>query len=156
MCVKFLSVGTLKILDILREMFPAPTRFLIVDDSENIRELLKRELAELGFNGMIKEAASADDAVQILVNQSQTPEPFDCVISDWNMPGTSGLDFLKAIRKNAAFQKLPFLLVTSEANPEQVLEAAAAGVSNYIVKPFSTDTLKEKLKAVWKKHNPGS
>lgn len=137
-------------------MFAPNTRFLVVDDSENIRELIKRELSTLGFTEKAKEAESADRAFEILKAHLDSPDSIQCVISDWNMPGISGLDFLKLVRATPGFLTLPFLLVTSESNPEQVLEAAAAGVSNYIVKPFSSEILREKLRSVWKKHNPGA
>lgn len=136
-------------------MFPAQTRFLVVDDSENIRELLKRELRTLGFTEPVLEGSTADEAFELLKGRLGSPKSIECVISDWNMPGTSGLDFLKAVRALPETRALPFLLVTSEANAEQVLEAAAVGVSNYVVKPFNAETLREKLLSVYKKHFPG-
>lgn len=136
-------------------MFPAATRFLVIDDSENIRELMKRELHTIGFSGEILEAANAEEGFDLLKSRFGSPLAIDCVISDWNMPGTSGLDLLKKVRTTPEFKSIPFLLVTSEANAEQVLDAAAAGVSNYVVKPFNSEILREKLLAVWRKHFSG-
>lgn len=135
-------------------MFPSNTRFLVVDDSKSIRDLVKRELETLGFTAPIEEAESADLALERFKALQGKENSIQCVVSDWNMPGTSGLDFLRIVRAMPEGKALPFLLLTSESNPEQVLEAAAAGVSNYVVKPFSAETLREKLRAVWKKHNP--
>ncbi len=136
-------------------MFPNNTRILVVDDSENIRELLKRELATIGFEGPFPEAATGDEGYRVVQAAMDAGQPFQLIISDWNMPGMSGIDFLKKLRAIPEFAMTPFLLVTSEASADQVLEAAAAGVSNYIVKPFNAQTLKEKLQSVYKKHFPG-
>jgi two-component system chemotaxis response regulator CheY len=70
---------------------------------------------------------------------------FDFLISDWNMPGMSGLDLVKAVRSDAKLAKLPVLMLTAEAKREQIIEAAQAGVNGYVIKPFTAETLKEKL-----------
>ena len=128
-------------------MFAPNTRILIVDDMLTMRKLVKKVCAEIGFADVTE---AADGALAWDVLNATTP-PIQLVISDWNMPNMSGLDFLKKVRADAKWAKLPFLLVTAEAEQKQVVEAVKAGVTNYVVKPFSADTLKEKLEAAYKK-----
>ena len=106
-----------------------------------MRKLVKKVCAEIGFADVTE---AADGALAWDVLNATTP-PIQLVISDWNMPNMSGLDFLKKVRADAKWAKLPFLLVTAEAEQKQVVEAVKAGVTNYVVKPFSAD-LKESSK----------
>lgn len=134
-------------------MFPKHTHILIVDDSLNIRRLVVDSLQRLGFTKMVT-AEDANEALKKLTQLAETPTPIDLILSDLNMPGPSGLDFLRQIRSHSKFQRLPFLLITTEAEKGAVIEAANSGVSAYVVKPFNLDTLTRRLKDAWKKHHP--
>lgn len=116
---------------------------LVVDDFAAMRKVVKTCLKQLGFENI----AEAEDGAKAL-EKLQSGE-FKLVISDWNMPNMMGLDLLKAVRADSKLAKVPFVMVTAEAQKENVLEAAKAGVSNYIVKPFSADQLKSKLEAIF-------
>ena len=134
-------------------MFAKETHVLVVDDSLNIRRIIVDSLQRLGFTKI----TTAEDAVEALGKVKffcKTPHAIGLVLSDLNMPGPSGLDFLRQIRTESEFVTLPFLLVTTESEKGAVIEAAAAGVSGYIVKPFNLETLTLKIKGAWKKHNP--
>src|SRR5262249_15046329 len=98
----------------------------------------------LGYNNVV-EAEDGAEALSLLQR-----EKVDFVISDWNMPNMSGLDLLKAIRADDNLKPLPVLLVTAEALKENVVEALKAGVNNYVIKPFTAETLKEKIDAIFK------
>ena len=121
---------------------------LVVDDFSTMRRIVKTCLRQLGFEN-ITEAEDGTVALQRLKDGT----PFALIISDWNMPNMMGIDLLKAVRANDSYKKIPFVMVTAEAQQENVIEAAKAGVSNYIVKPFTADMLQQKLEAVFaKKH----
>lgn len=133
-------------------MFPLDTRILVVDDMPSIRELVKNHLKTIGYKS-IQEAADGKEAFDTIVKLSTAPElAIQLVISDWNMPNMNGMDFLKKVRATAELKNLPFVLLTSEAEREQVTEAILAGVSQYIVKPFAAKIFEDKLKAAWTKH----
>lgn len=123
-------------------MFPADTNILVVDDMLTMRKLVVKSLKEMGFSNFI-EASNGAEAYEKLSAHS-----IQLIISDWSMPQTSGLDLLKRVRAEAKTAKIPFILVTAEAEKSQIVEAVQAGVSNYVVKPFTTETLKEKISAV--------
>lgn len=133
-------------------MFPPETRILVIDDMPSIRELVKNQLKAMGFKVLI-EAADGEEGLKILVHQNSNGQPIQLVISDWNMPKMKGLDLLKQVRATSEWADLPFVLLTSESEREQVTEAVLAGVSQYIVKPFAAKIFEEKLKTVWAKHN---
>ena len=114
-------------------------KFLVVDDFSTMRRIVKGLLNELGYSE-ITEADDGNTALPLLKNGS-----FDFLITDWNMPGMAGLDLLKAVRGDAKLAKLPVLMLTAEAKREQIIEAAQAGVSGYVIKPFTAATLKEKI-----------
>jgi two-component system chemotaxis response regulator CheY len=126
-------------------MFDPKTKVLVVDDMLTMRKIIIKILKELGFLD-ITEAANGEEAWQ----KTQSGQ-FGLIISDWNMPVCSGLEFLKKVRAAPELSKLPFLLVTAEAEQQQVLEAIKSGVDQYIVKPFTAQSLKAKLEAVYKK-----
>lgn len=128
-------------------MFDLKTRVLIVDDMLTMRKLVGKVCKEIGFTDFTE---AADGALGWQAVQNANP-PIGLIISDWNMPNCSGLDFLKRVRGDSRFSKLPFLLVTAEAEQHQVVEALKAGVSNYVVKPFTADQLRDKIEAVHKK-----
>ena len=114
-------------------------KFLVVDDFSTMRRIVKGLLNELGYSE-ITEADDGSTALPLLRNGS-----FDFLITDWNMPGMPGLELLKAVRGDAKLAKLPVLMLTAEAKREQIIEAAQAGVSGYVIKPFTAATLKEKI-----------
>lgn len=132
-------------------MFPPDTRILVIDDMPSIRDLVKNTLKAMGYKN-IQEAGDGEEALQILI-KSNANLPIQLVISDWNMPKMKGLDLLKQVRATAEWTNLPFVLLTSESERDQVTEAVLAGVSQYIVKPFSAKIFEDKLKAAWQKHN---
>jgi two-component system chemotaxis response regulator CheY len=114
-------------------------RFLVVDDFSTMRRIIKNFLNDLGYLN-VQEADDGETALPIL-----KAGKVDFLITDWNMPGMTGLDLLKAVRGNPALAQLPVLLLTAEAKREQIVEAAKAGVNGYVIKPFTAQTLKEKL-----------
>jgi two-component system chemotaxis response regulator CheY len=114
-------------------------KFLVVDDFSTMRRIVKNLLQELGYAN-IEEADDGATALPML----QAGE-FDFLITDWNMPTMPGLALLKAVRADPKLAKIPVLMVTAEAKREQIVEAAQAGVSGYIIKPFTAATLSEKL-----------
>lgn len=118
-------------------------KILIVDDMSTMRRIIKNTLKQLGYQHM----EEAEDGQQALGRLRQ--ESFGFVVSDWNMPNMSGLDLLKAIRQDPSLNSLPFMLVTAESKKENILEAIQSGVSNYIVKPFTADILKEKIDKIF-------
>ncbi len=120
-------------------------KILIVDDFSTMRRIIKNLLRELGFNNTT-EADDGSTALPMLKNGS-----FDFVVTDWNMPNMEGIALLRAIRADPALQKLPVLMVTAEAKREQIIEAAEAGVNGYIVKPFTAETLKEKIDKIFER-----
>ena len=114
-------------------------KFLVVDDFSTMRRIIKNLLHDLGYPN-VTEADDGKTALPMLQAGS-----FDFLISDWNMPGMSGLDLIKAVRSDAKLAKMPVLMLTAEAKREQIIEAAQAGVNGYVIKPFTAETLKEKL-----------
>lgn len=131
-------------------MFSADTTFLVVDDSAAIRAMVCAHLGKLGFSNF-QEAENGQDALNLLNLLAPTPNPVQVIISDWNMPVLSGIDFLKAVRSNPSTSALPFLMVTGESDLKQVLAALTEGVSDYVVKPFTEETFYKKLTSVWNK-----
>ena len=133
-------------------MFAPTTRILVIDDMPSIRELVKNHLKAMGYKNIL-EAQDGEEGLKALIQQNSSGSPVELVICDWNMPKMKGLDLLKQVRATAEWQNLPFVLLTSESEREQVTEAVLAGVSQYIVKPFAVKIFEEKLKTVWAKHN---
>lgn len=119
------------------------TRFLVVDDFSTMRRIVRNLLKELGFLNV----QEAEDGVEALVKLRA--DEFDFVVSDWNMPNMTGIDLLREIRADAKLKHLPVLMVTAEAKKENIIEAAKAGASGYVVKPFTAATLDEKLKKIF-------
>ena len=112
---------------------------LVVDDFLTMRRIVRKILRDLDFQEIL-EAEDGAAALDILKSSK-----IDLIVSDWNMPRMSGLDFLKHVRADEKFTNLPFLMVTAEAQKENVVEAVKARVSNYVVKPFTAATFAEKL-----------
>ncbi|MBA8129531.1 MULTISPECIES: chemotaxis response regulator CheY [unclassified Citrobacter] len=119
-------------------------KFLVVDDFSTMRRIVRNLLKELGFN--VEEAEDGVDAL----NKLQAGG-FGFVISDWNMPNMDGLELLKTIRADGGMSALPVLMVTAEAKKENIIAAAQAGASGYVVKPFTAATLEEKLNKIFEK-----
>ena len=118
-------------------------RFLIVDDFSTMRRIVRNLLKDLGFVN-IEEAEDGAVALNKLKGDA-----FDFVVSDLNMPNMTGIELLKAIRADAKLKHLPVLMVTAEAKRENIIEAAQAGASGYVVKPFTSGTLDAKLKKIF-------
>lgn len=119
-------------------------KVLIVDDFPTMRRIVKTLLKQNGYSNFI-EAEDGEKAYRLL----QTHPDVEFIVSDWNMPNMTGLEFLKTVRADPKFKALPFLMVTAEAEKENIIEAVKSGVSNYIVKPFTGATLKEKMAKVF-------
>jgi two-component system, chemotaxis family, chemotaxis protein CheY len=113
------------------------SRVLVADDSSTMRKIIIRSLQAVGVTE-VTEAADGTEAVAMF-----QPGKFDMVLTDWNMPGKSGLEVVQDIRGRDA--KIPIIMVTTEAEKGRVMQAIQAGVSDYLVKPFTADTLREKL-----------
>lgn len=120
-------------------------KILIVDDFSTMRRIIKNLLRDLGFSN----ADEADDG-QSALPMLQTGK-FDFLITDWNMPGMTGIELLKAVRADEKIATLPVLMVTAEAKREQIIEAAQAGVNGYVVKPFTAAALKEKIEKIFER-----
>jgi len=120
------------------------TKILVVDDSELMQEILLDALMEFGFQkNNIGLAGDGQKALDIL-----SEETFNLIISDWHMPGMTGLEFIKRIRGNPEIFKIPFLMMTSEDQKENVLKAVSSGVDQYMLKPFENEDLRRKVLAL--------
>ena len=117
-------------------------KVLIVDDFATMRRILKNILKQLGFKNLV-EADDGTSAWEMLEGQK-----IDLIISDWNMPKMTGLELLKKVRANDTYKRTPFLMVTAEAQKQNVIEAVQAGVSNYVVKPFTAEAISDKLEKI--------
>lgn len=126
-------------------MFDPKTKILIVDDMLTMRKIVSKILRELGYSD-ITEATNGKEAWE-----KAKDGHFGLIVSDWNMPVCTGIEFLKLIRADEKTSKTPFLLVTAEAEQHQVTEAIQCGVDQYVVKPFSRDGLKTKLELTYKR-----
>lgn len=118
---------------------------LVVDDFPTMRRIVRSLLKELGFTN-VEEAEDGQDALNKLKAGG-----FEFVVSDWNMPNLDGLEMLKQIRADDALKELPVLMVTAEAKKENIIAAAQAGANGYVVKPFTSATLEEKLNKIFEK-----
>lgn len=116
--------------------------FLIVDDSQSMRKIIKRGLSKLGYLKTL-EAYDGKDALKVMAENA-----VDFVICDWNMPRMKGIDLLRELRTREEYKNLPFLMVSAEAKTEDIFEAIQSGVTNYLPKPFSVEMLQRKIEAV--------
>ena len=119
-------------------------KILVVDDMSTMRRIVKNILKQLGFNNL-EEAENGQEALTKL-----KADTYGFVVSDWNMPVMMGIDMLRAIRADEKLKKIPVLMVTAEAQKENLMEAVQAGVSNYVVKPFTAETMQEKINKIFK------
>jgi two-component system chemotaxis response regulator CheY len=120
-------------------------KILVVDDFATMRKVIRNLLKQGGYENIVE----AEDG--LLALKALKSQKIDFIISDWNMPNMSGLELLKNVRADEELKSLPFLMVTAEALQENVVAAVKAGVSNYIVKPFTSETLDEKIKKIMEK-----
>ena len=120
-------------------------KFLVVDDFSTMRRIVRNLLKELGFTNVDE----AEDGAVALTKLREGN--FEFVVSDWNMPNMDGLTLLQNVRADARLKTLPFLMITAEAKKENIIAAAQAGASGYIVKPFTAATLQEKLDKIFEK-----
>lgn len=120
-------------------------KILIVDDFSTMRRIIKNLLRDLGFTN----TAEADDGNTALPMLKSGK--YDFLVTDWNMPGMSGLDLLKEVRATDGLKTLPVLMVTAEAKRDQIVAAATAGVNGYVVKPFTAAVLKEKIEKIFER-----
>ncbi len=118
-------------------------KILVVDDFATMRRIVRNILKQLGFTDIV-EADDGSTALEILAT-----DKVDLVVSDWNMPKVTGLELLKKMRADSKFKDIPFLMVTAEAQKQNIVEAVQSGCNNYIVKPFTADTISEKLKKIF-------
>jgi len=120
-------------------------KVLVVDDMMSMRNIVKRALVSIGYRD-IHDASNGEEALEKLKSGG-----FGLVLLDWNMPVMSGIELLRIIRADSALQTLPVLMITAEAKMENIMEAIQAGVSDYLVKPFSEQALQEKLEKIFQK-----
>ncbi len=118
-------------------------KFLVVDDFSTMRRILRNLLKELGFANVQEAENGAEGLAKLRADK------YDFVVLDWNMPVMTGIELLKEIRADATLKHLPVLMVTAEAKKENIIEAAQAGASGYVVKPFTAAILDEKLKKIF-------
>ncbi len=123
-------------------------KVLVVDDMSTMRRIVKNVLKQIGYSDFME----AEDG-KVALAKLKTAQ-FGLVVSDWNMPEMSGIELLRAIRADPDLKHLPVLMVTAEAQKENIIEAVQAGVSNYVVKPFTADALQEKLNKIFAKKTP--
>lgn len=118
-------------------------RVLVVDDFSTMRRIIRNILRQLEFDNIVE----ADDGTTAweVINR----EKIDFIVSDWNMPQMSGIDLLRKVRSSEEYADIPFLMVTAEAQQENIIEAVQAKVSNYIVKPFTAETMKQKIEKIF-------
>ncbi len=118
-------------------------RILVVDDFSTMRRIIKNILRQLGFSNVIE----ADDGTTAW--ETLNKDRVEFIISDWNMPNMTGIELLRKVRASEEFGDMPFLMVTAEAQQENIIEAVQAKVSNYIVKPFTAETMKQKIDKIF-------
>ena len=112
---------------------------ITVDDSSTMRRIIKNTLQKLGFETIL-EAGNGVEALDVM-----SKNKVDMIVTDWNMPEMDGLTFVKAVRAKDEYKDLPILMITTEAAKEDILTALRSGVNNYVVKPFTPETLQEKV-----------
>ena len=126
--------------------FDPNMRVLVVDDFATMRRIIKNILRQIGFTNIVE----ADDGTTAWETLNKD-DSIEFIVSDWNMPQMTGIEFLRKVRASEEFADLPFLMVTAEAQQENIIEAVQAKVSNYIVKPFTPDTLGQKINKIFEK-----
>jgi two-component system chemotaxis response regulator CheY len=118
-----------------------PHNILVVDDSVTMRRIIKNTLLKLGFKNFLE----AGNGVEALDVMAKSKDSVDLILLDWNMPEMDGLEFLKVVKSSDEYREIPILMVTTEAAKDDILTALKHGVNNYVVKPFTPETLKTKV-----------
>lgn len=116
-------------------------RFLVVDDSATMRRIIVNSLQRIGFTQYV-EASDGEEALKVF------DESISCIISDWNMPNMTGIEFVRELRSRAGGADVPVIMITTRSVREDIIDAAQAGVNNYIVKPFTPQVLRDKIEQV--------
>ena len=129
-------------------MIDTSIKVLVVDDMSTMRRILKNVLKQIGFSNLV-EAENGQDAL----NKLKVGD-IGLIVSDWNMPVMQGIELLRTVRADAELKHLPFLMVTAEGQKENIIEAVQAGVSNYVVKPFTAEALQGKLEKIFAQPQP--
>jgi two-component system chemotaxis response regulator CheY len=120
-------------------------KVLVVDDFATMRKIVRNILKQIGFNNIV-EADDGANALQVIKSEN-----IDFVVTDWNMPNMTGLELLQKIREGEKSKDIPVLMVTAEGLAENVVDAVKAGVDNYIVKPFTAETVQAKIEQIFQK-----
>ncbi len=128
--------------------FRPDMKTIVIDDMMTMRKIITKMLKSIGFTN-VQEADDGATAWPMIEAAQNAGEPFEFIVSDWNMPKMSGLDLLIKIRATEGIKDTPFLMVTAEAEQSNVVKVVQAGVSNFVVKPFKPDTLKEKISKIF-------
>lgn len=128
----------------------ANMKILVIDDMATMRKIIKNMLTQIGFTN-IEQADDGATAWPMVQEATEKGEPYEFIVSDWNMPQMTGLELLEKMRASDEYKDLPFLMITAEAEQGNVVIAVKAGVSNFIVKPFSAQVLKEKIDKIFNK-----
>lgn len=123
-------------------------KFLIIDDSVTMRRIVINSLKNLGYDNYVESSDGKDALIKLSADSS-----INFIITDWNMPVLSGLDFVKAVRANESTKNIPILMITTRGIKEDIIQALEAKVSNYIVKPFTPQILKEKIEQIISTNN---
>lgn len=123
---------------------------LVIDDMMTMRKIVSKMLKQMGFTN-VHEADDGATAWPMILEAQQKGEPYEFIVSDWNMPKMSGLDLLIKIRETAEIKNTPFLMVTAESEQANVVKVVQAGVSNFVIKPFKPVTLKDKIEKIFGK-----
>jgi len=131
-------------------MFSPDSHILVIDDSSAVRSLVKQQLTALGFRNVL-EAEHGKEALEKLDSLSKVGVDVHLLICDWNMPEMNGIDLLLTLKAHAKYKSIPFLMITSESETENVIKAIVLGVTDFIVKPFDESLLSEKLSSIWKR-----
>ncbi len=121
---------------------------IVIDDMMTMRKIITKMLKQIGFTN-VSEADDGATAWPMIQQAQESGEPFEFIVSDWNMPKMSGLDLLIKVRGTEGIKDTPFLMVTAEAEQSNVVKVVQAGVSNFVVKPFKPETLQEKIEKIF-------
>lgn len=136
-------------------MFPVDSNFLVIDDSSAVRVLVKQQLNNLGFKNVL-DAENGKEGLNKLDGVYKAGVQINLIIADWNMPEMNGIDLLLNLKNHPLYKLIPFLMITSESETENVIKAIVLGVSDFVVKPFDESVLGEKLAAIYKRvHEKG-
>ncbi len=128
-------------------MISKTSKVLYVDDFVVFRNLVAKALSELGYE-KVEGAVDGEEALQKLINAQKSGQPFDLILSDWNMPKVSGLELLQAVRSSEALKNITFVMITAEKENQHIVEAVNAGVDDYIMKPVNKNQLADKILAL--------